>query len=102
MDIRGSKRVWWADIVKKVSQVENSRTVPALQTADSLAWFGNRCWIKGNNDRWGGPLAMTFLAKADCHALVDEESIFDLFNPDGSMKPDARLKSRGIKFPGVD
>ena len=89
-------------MVSQVAEVENMRKVPAIQTADFLAWLSNRYWVEGNKDQWGGRFVMTFLAKAHYHAFVDEASILTAFNLDGTMKPDARFTNPGIKFPGVE
>ena len=97
--VRRPRRIWWASSIRQMREVENMREVPALQAADLLAWFCNRYWTMGHNDRWGSLFAMTFIAKAHYHALFDQPQILKLHDADGKMKSGVRIDPPKIQLP---
>jgi hypothetical protein len=95
------RAIWWAQYISSISEIEDMREWPEIQTADLLAWLANRYCTHGSGDRWGSRFFSMFIVKKHYYEYIDEQALLSLFEPDGQMKPGIQLPAVRIKAPFV-
>ena len=91
----------WSKYVSNITEIGDMRSSYGTQAADTLAWFANRYYSRGHNDKWGRWFFGLFITKHQVHLFFDEVELLNCLNQNGGYKPGAKTSGRSIEIPGA-